>query len=51
MSNSLTLDPSPLPAVRPGFGAMFKAALTSLVAAQARRFDHVGPLLYGFPPL
>jgi protein MAK16 len=58
MSNSLVLDPSPLPteatkpsAPRLGFGAMFKAALTSLVAAQAQRFDNVEPLLYRLPPL
>jgi hypothetical protein len=58
MSECLALDPSPLPgeaatkpAPRMNFGAMFKAVLESLVAAQTRRFESAGPLMYRFPPL
>ena len=58
MSECLALDPSPLPdevatksAPRVGVGATFKALLESLVAAQTRRFEDTGPLMYRFPPL
>jgi hypothetical protein len=58
MSDVLALEPSPLPDVeavkqerKTGFGAMFKAVLESLVAAQRSRFNDSEPLLYRFPPL
>jgi hypothetical protein len=58
MSDSVALYPLPLPdeaskpsSPRLGFGALLKAALTSLVAAQTRRFEETGPLMSRFPPL
>jgi hypothetical protein len=36
---------------RRGIGAMLKAALESLVAAQSKQFEDTSPLLHGFPPL
>jgi hypothetical protein len=58
MSESLALDPSPLPGERTtkraakfGFGAMFKAALESLVSAQTRSIDEALPLTYRYPPI
>jgi hypothetical protein len=58
MSESLALDPSPLPGERTtkpaakfGFGAMFKAVLESMVAAQTRQIDATGPLMYRYPPI
>jgi hypothetical protein len=58
MSESLALKPAPLPGARTTkpaakfrFGAMFMAALESLVAAQTRKIDETGPLLYRYPPI
>jgi hypothetical protein len=56
MSESLALDPSPLPGERTTkpaakFGAMFKAVLESMVAAQTRQIDATGPLMYRYPPI
>ena len=54
MSESLVLKPSSVPgntASRMGFGTRFKAFLTSLVAAQARRFENIDPLMFRYPPI
>lgn len=58
MSDSLAIEPSPLPGERPtkpapriSLGAVFRAALESLVDANSRRVDATDPLLYRFPPL
>ena len=58
MSESLVLQASPranertaTPAPRVGFRAKFAAFLESLVAAQARRFENVDPLMFRYPPL
>ncbi len=58
MSESVVLQSSGVlekrtatPAPRLGFGAKFAAFLESLVAAQAKRFENVDPLMLRFPPL
>jgi hypothetical protein len=58
MSDSLALDPSSqtnehttLPARRFSFGAMFRAAMESLVAAHGRQFENSEPLFYRYPPV
>jgi hypothetical protein len=58
MSECLALDPAPRPdevttkpAPSTGIGAMFKAALESLVAAHSRQFEDTDPLVYRFPPI
>jgi hypothetical protein len=58
MSDSLALDPSPLPnertttpARRFSLATMFKAAMESLVTSQSRRFEDSEPLFYRYPPV
>jgi hypothetical protein len=58
MSDSLTLDPSPVPdekqvkaTPRTGLRAMFSAAMESLVAAQRQRFDEQEQYVLRYPPL
>jgi len=58
MSNSLTLDPSSVPAekqVKPtprtGLGAIFSAAMESLVAAHRQPFDDQEQYVLRYPPL
>ena len=58
MSESLAFERSPLPDERTatpaskfGFLAILMAALDSLVAAQTRKMDETGPLMYRYPPI
>jgi hypothetical protein len=58
MSDSLALDPSPLPnerTTRPthrfSLGAIFRNAMESLVAAHSRQFENSEPLFYRYPPV
>ena len=58
MSDSLALDPSPLPAERTtklthrfSLATMFKAAMESLVAAHSHRFEDSERLFYRYPPV
>ena len=58
MSNSLTLDPSPVPdekqvkaTPRTSLRAIFSAAMESLVAAHRQRFDDEEQYVCRYPPL
>jgi hypothetical protein len=56
MSQSMALQASPVAnkqtaTPRVGFRAKFAAFLESLVAAQARRFENVDPLMFRYPPI
>jgi hypothetical protein len=57
MSDSLALDPSPVPnrTTKPthrfSLGAIFYNAMESLVAAHSRQFENSEPLFYRYPPV
>jgi hypothetical protein len=58
MSDSLALDPSPLPTERTtkpahrfSLGAMFHNVMESLVAAHGRQFENSEPTFYRYPPI
>ena len=58
MSESLALEPSSLtdgrttkPAAKFGLGAMFLAAIESLVAAQTRKINETATQMYRYPPI
>ena len=58
MSDSLALDPTPLPnnrttkpARRFSLGAMFYNVMESLVSSHARQFENSEPTFYRYPPI